>query len=128
MSMTREDYIIFGFDLSPYRDQIYTEEWRTDENIDKWECYQSKGNIQLFTDPMSGLHLYFGYILLSQNEYDIPETIKINLVDNGEEEVNEKYDMVLEALIESNLIQQSMQETIENDKVPFEIICFTEYR
>lgn len=128
MSMTREDYIIFGFDLSPYRDQIYTEEWRTDENINKWECYQSKGNIQLFTDPMSGLHLYFGYIILSQNEYDTPETIKINLVDNGEKEINEKYDMVLEALIESNLIQQFMRETIENDKVPFEIICFAEYR
>ena len=60
MSMTREDYIILGFDLSPYREQIYTDEWRTDENIDKWECCQTKGNIQLFTDPMSGSHLYFG--------------------------------------------------------------------
>lgn len=63
MSMTREDYIILGFDLSPYREQIYTDGWRTDENIDKWEYCQTKDNIQLFTDPMSGAHLYFGYIL-----------------------------------------------------------------
>ena len=26
MSMTREDYVILGFDLSPYREQIYTDE------------------------------------------------------------------------------------------------------
>ena len=42
MSMTREDYIILGFDLSPYREQIYTDEWCTDENIDKWEYLSTK--------------------------------------------------------------------------------------
>lgn len=34
MSSEREDYIILGFDLSLYREQIYTDEWRTNENID----------------------------------------------------------------------------------------------
>ena len=101
MSMERTDYVILGFDLTPYMDKIYTEEWCTDENIDMWESYQSKGHVQLFSDPMSGLHLYFGYILSAQNEYDKSETIKINLADNDELDINEKYDLVLENLIKA---------------------------
>lgn len=128
MSMTREDYIILGFDLSPYREQIYTDEWRTDENIDKWECYQSKGNIQLFTDPMSGLHLYFGYIVSAQDEYENPETTKISLVDENRGHTEEIFDKVMDAIKESKLISQSMQDVISEDNVTFEVICFAEYR
>ena len=127
MSMTREDYIILGFDLSPYREQIYTDEWCTDENIDKWEYCQTKGNIQLFTDRMSGSHLYFGYILSAQDEYDNPETTKISLTDENMSRMEETLDKVMDALTESKLISQSMQEVIAEDNVPFEVICFTEY-
>ena len=127
MSMTREDYIILGFDLSPYREQIYTDEWCTEENIDRWECCQSKGNIQLFTDRMSGSHLYFGYILSTQDEYDNPETTKISLTDESMSHMEETLDKVMDALTESKLISQSMQEVIAEDNVPFEVICFTEY-
>ena len=125
MSMTREDYIILGFDLSPYREQIYTDEWRTDENIDKWECCQTKGNIQLFTDPMSGLHLYFGYILSAQDEYDNPETTKINL---GIKDMEKMWEKVLDAFNETRLISEAMMEIIAEDNIPFEVMCFTEYR
>ena len=128
MSMTREDYIILGFDLSPYREQIYTDEWRTDENIDKWECYQTKGNIQLFTDPMSGSHLYFGYILSAQNEFDEPEVTKISLRDEAVKHMEKIWDKVLDALNETKLISESMMEVIAEDNVPFEAICFTAYR
>lgn len=127
MGMTREDYIILGFDLSPYREQIYTDEWCTEENIDRWECCQSKGNIQLFTDRMSGSHLYFGYILSAQDEYDNPETTKISLTDESMSRMEETLDKVMDALTESKLISQSMQEEIAEDNVPFEVICFTEY-
>ena len=81
MSMTREDYIILGFDLSPYREQIYTDEWCTDENIDKWEYCQTKGNIQLFTDRMSGSHLYFGYILSAQDDHAATLLVKLLILD-----------------------------------------------
>ena len=108
MSMTREDYIILGFDLSPYREQIYTDEWCTDENIDKWEHCQTKGNIQLFTDPMSGLHLYFGYILSAQDEYDEPEVTKISLSDEEIKDMEKIWDKTMDALIESKLISESM--------------------
>lgn len=128
MSMTREDYIILGFDLSPYREQIYTDEWHTNENIDKWEYCQTKGNIQLFTDPMSGSHLYFGYILSAQNEFDEPEVTKINLEDREDKCMDEMYEKVLDALYETKLISKSMMEVIAKDDVAFEVICFTEYR
>lgn len=128
MSMKREDYIILGFDLSPYREQIYTDEWRTDENIDKWECYQTKGNIQLFTDPMSGSHLYFGYILSAQDEFDEPEVTKISLSDRENKYMDEMWEKVLDALNETKIISESILEVIAKDKIPFELICFTEYR
>lgn len=128
MSMHRNDYIIMGFDLTPYRGKIYTEEWCTDENIDKWENYQSEGQVQLFSDPMSGLHLYFGYILSAQDEYDTSKAIKINLADSNELDFYEKYDLVLGNLINSNLFSLPLKNIVSDDKVPFEIICFTEYR
>lgn len=128
MSMTREDYIILGFDLSPYREQIYTDEWRTDDNIDKWECCQTKDNIQLFTDPMSGAHLYFGYILSAYDEFDKPEVTKIGLRDEEIKHMEKMWEKVLDALNETQLISESMMEIIAKDNVPFEVICFTEYR
>lgn len=128
MSATREDYVILGFDFSPYREQIYTDEWRTNENIDKWECCQMKGNIQLFTDPMNGSHLYFGYILSAQNEYSDPETTKINLMDEERIHMEKMCDKVLNALYETELISEPMMETMTKDIVPFEVICFTEFR
>ena len=39
----------------------------------------------------------------------------------------EIFDKVVDALVESKLISQSMQEVIAEDNVPFEVICFTEY-
>lgn len=128
MSMTREDYIILGFDLSPYREQIYTDEWRTDDNIDKWECCQTKDNIQLFTDPMSGVHLYFGYILSAYDEFDKPGVTKIGLRDEESKYMETIKDKVLDALNETKLISESMMETIAKDNMPFEVICFAEYR
>ena len=128
MSMTGEDYIILGFDLSPYREQIYTDEWRTDENIDKWEYCQTKGNIQLFTDSMNRSHLYFGYILSAQDEFDKPEVKKICLRDEEIKNMEKTWEKVLDALNETRLISESMMEIIAKDNIPFEVICFTEYR
>lgn len=128
MSTTRKDYVILGFDLSLYREQIYTEEWCTDENIEKWEEYPSKGNIQLFSDPMSGCYLYFGYILSAQNEFDEPEVTKITLRDKEVKFMEKIWDKVLDALDETELISKSIMKEIATDNIPFEVICFTEYR
>lgn len=126
MSTVMTDYVILGFDLTSYIDDIYTEEWRTDENMEKWESNQSKGHIQLFPDPMSGCYLYFGYIVSVQDGYE-DNIYKLDLSDR--KYIEKMYDKTLDALIESKLIsKQVLQTVINGTKMPFEVICFTEYR
>lgn len=115
MSTTRKDYVILGFDLSPYREQIYTDEWRTDENIDKWECYQTKDNIQLFTDPMSGAHLYFGYIISAHNEWDPDVVATVSMEDM----------LRLKQKVNDKLYETGLGIT---DRLEYKVICFTEWR
>lgn len=79
MSVCSKYYVIAGCDLSgeeteKFKNWIYTEEG------EKYTDYQRKGNIQFFTDPMNGSHLYFGYILAAGNMYDF-NTSKIQVSD-----------------------------------------------
>lgn len=78
MSINKNYYVIAGYDLTGLTTDKY-EDWQWDDG-EKYVCYQSKGHIQLFDDPMSGEHLYFGYILASGDEYDFPTT-KFNIDD-----------------------------------------------
>ena len=80
--MSLNYYIIIGYDLSCYRDELYTKEFKDDKNnIEKWEIRKFRGQIQLFSDPMYESYLYFGYIVSDGNGYggcertytDIPE-------------------------------------------------------
>lgn len=126
VSSIKTDYVIMSFDLTQYMDDIYTEEWRTDENIEKWQDYKFKGNVQLFSDPMSRCHLYFGYIVSERNEYN-DSTTKIFLSDCKQEYICEIYNKVINELKETKLISESIMNIIK-DGIPFELICFTEYR
>lgn len=69
MSMEKNYYVIAGYDLSGYETGKY-DDWKWSEEGKQYTCNQVKGEIQLFDDPMSGLHLYLGYILASGDEYD----------------------------------------------------------
>lgn len=126
VSSIKTDYVIMSFDLTQYMDDIYTEEWRADENIEKWQDYKFNGNVQLFSDPMSRCHLYFGYIVSEHNEYN-DSTTKIILSDYKQEYVCEIYNKVINELKETKLISESIMNIIK-DGIPFELICFTEYR
>lgn len=68
MSMERNYYVIAGYDLTGYDTDKY-EDWKWTEEGEKYTCNQFKGETQLFDDPMSGSHLYLGYILASGDEY-----------------------------------------------------------
>ena len=52
---------------------------------------------------------------------------KISLTDESMSRTEEIFDKVINALMESKLISQSIQEVIAEDNLPFEVICFTEY-
>lgn len=62
MSLDVNFYMIAGYDLSEYRTDKYDEFIETNK-YDELIAYQKEGNIQLFDDPMSGNHLYLGYII-----------------------------------------------------------------
>lgn len=79
MSMEKNYYVIAGYDLTGYETDKY-EDWRWTDEGETYTCNQIKGEIQLFDDPMSNSHLYFGYILASGDEYDF-ETVSLELSD-----------------------------------------------
>lgn len=73
MTMEKNYYVIVGYDLTGYETDKY-DEWKWSKEGEQYTCYQRKGEIQLFDDPMSSSHLYFGYILASNDEYDFETT------------------------------------------------------
>lgn len=69
MSINKNTYGIIGYDLTKRRDKLLTEDVCESKWYENLNCYQRKGNIQIFDDPMSGEYLYFGYIFFETDEY-----------------------------------------------------------
>jgi len=67
-------YAIAGYDLTGYETDKFND-WKYTKEGEEYTCYQRKGKIQLFDDPMCGEHLYFGYILVSGDEYEFKTTL-----------------------------------------------------
>ena len=118
MSLERNDYVILRYDLTTYMDTIYDDWSEDEENIDKWERNQKAGEIQLFSDPMSGDHLYFGYIVSSHKEWDLDIVTTVSVEDmlRMKQEVDDK-------LYETGLDIDGIAEELE-----YNVICFTEWR
>ena len=80
MSMDKNYYVIAGFDLTNYKTDKF-DDWRWTDEGEKYLCYQRKGKIQLFDDPMNGDYLYLGYILAAGDEYEFKtEMFNVDLV------------------------------------------------
>ena len=75
MSMNKNYYVIIGYDLTGFKTDKY-DDWKWTDEGQKYLCYQSKGRVQLFDDPMSNSHFYFGHILAAMDEYEF-ETVNI---------------------------------------------------
>lgn len=118
MSVEKKYYVIAGYDLTGYETDKY-EDWKWSEEGEEYTCNQIKGEIQLFDNPMSGSHLYFGYILASGDEYDF-ETASFELSDIEKHAKS----------VESELIKLQEIGVITKDphfKPVFKIIAFEEY-
>ena len=74
MSVNKDYYVIAGYDLTRYKTEAF-EDWKWTDEGKKFHCYQRKGQIQLFYDPMGDSHLYFGYILAHGDEYSCPTEV-----------------------------------------------------
>lgn len=79
MSINANYYVIAGFDLTNYKTDKY-EDWRWTDEGEQYTCYQRKGHIQLFDDPMMSKHLYFGYVLGAGDEFEF-KTVKFDIVE-----------------------------------------------
>lgn len=119
MSVYRNYYVIAGYDLTGMETDKF-DDWKWTDDGEKYRCYQSKGHIQFFDDPMSGSYLYFGYILADGDQYDF-STTKFNVNDvNG---VFGNVESELIKLIELGVISKSPQL-----KPKYQIIAFEECR
>ena len=79
MSVSRDFYVIAGYDLTGW-DTDKLRDWKWEEG-EEYICNHSKGNIQLFDDPMSGSYLYFGYVLARNEMYEDDEVSKFKVDD-----------------------------------------------
>lgn len=93
MSVSKNTYGIVGYDLTEYKDKIYTEENCETDWYEELRDYQRVGKIQIFDDPMDGYYLYFGYIFFETDESYESKMNSISLA-----KINEVGDFVKEEL------------------------------
>lgn len=79
MSIDRNYYAIAGYDLTNYKTDKY-KDWRWTDEGEGFTCFQRKGQVQLFDDPMGESHFYLGYIFGGGDQYDF-STAKFSSVD-----------------------------------------------
>ncbi|MEG0898336.1 MAG: hypothetical protein RSF40_01320 [Oscillospiraceae bacterium] len=111
MSVNKNTYGIIGFDLTNYRDKIITEEFEYSDLYEKLTYCQKVGKTQLFTDPMDGDYLYFGYIFFKTNEEYINEISSVA--------VNDICDMGKDVLLQLRTYFPLMTETLEAQVLVF---------
>ncbi len=116
MSMCANYYVIAGFDLTKYKTDRF-DDWKWEDENEKYFCNQSKGHIQLFYDPMNYSHLYLGYVIGSGDQYGL-RTIKTDIIEL--ENLYLKVENMLNDLKDIGIID------IENANVPYELIVFEE--
>lgn len=115
MSVNRNYYVIAGYDLTGMETDKF-DDWKWTEEGEDYTCYQRKGKIQFFYDPMSGSHLYFGYILVASGDMYGYETSKFKI-----DEVIKRFGDVKVELIK--LIELGV---IAKDPKEYQIIAFEE--
>lgn len=68
MSIDKNYFVIAGYDLTRAKNDERFNDWRWEDESEQW----FNGDIRLFHDPMDESHLFFGYVLVSGDEYDFP--------------------------------------------------------
>ena len=100
MSISRDYYVIAGYDLTGMKTDKF-DDWIWSDEGEKYTCYQRKGKIQLFCDPMSGCYLYFGYILADGDMYEYETSkFKVEDINNARDDVKNE----LSKLVDMGLI------------------------
>lgn len=118
MSIDRNYYVIAGYDLTKYKTDKY-DDWRWTDEGEEFTCYQRKGCIQLFDDPMSDEYLYLGYIFAAGDEYEF-RTTKFDIVEAEVQSLN--VDAKLRHLKDIGVLSEDLDE----GALIYEFIAFEE--
>ena len=117
MSVNMDTYMCIGYDLTTIKDDIMTKEFKETKEYDDLISFQVKDHVALFPDPMSGDHLYLGYVLGEILEDYADEKIEFDFNNIGN----------IERII--NPIMERMMELAGNPDVyfPLKLMTFTEF-
>lgn len=69
MSVESKSYLIYGYNLTGLNTDKF-DDWQWSNDGEEYTCDQIRGNVQLFTDPMCGCHLYLGYIFANIHAFE----------------------------------------------------------
>lgn len=117
MSIDKNYYVIAGYDLTNYKTCKY-ENWKWTDAGEAYLCNQRSGKVQLFDDPVSGSHLYLGFIFAAGDQWYF-ETEKFDMIEF--QNVFEDVERDLEYLIRVGVI------SIDTQHLPkYQIIAFEE--
>jgi|GEM_PF-5630092 len=119
MSIDKTVYTVLGYDISEWREQILTDDFRWSDLYEEI----TNGEIRLFTG--SGCRednfLYFGFPLFESEEYGETSPITLDFdsvkeIDEIQKRVNAEWSKYIETFA-----------VVDRLLLPFEIICFEEY-
>lgn len=113
MSVNKNTYIVYGYDLSNRYGEIMTEELRWSQQYEEMTCNQRDGEIQLFDDPMYGEHLYVGFIVGEMGDNNGDDCIKID-ADNT-------------SAMKDAVDNQLSAWRVQTGNAPFELMVFNEF-
>ena len=116
MSICKNYYVIAGYDLTGFETDKY-EDWQWTDEGEYYHCDHTKGEIQLFNDPMCGEHLYFGYILAAGDQYNF-ETTKFTTA--SIERQMSYVSIKLQNLIEIGVISKDVKNNSRYEVIAFE--------
>lgn len=116
MSICRNYYVIAGYDITGFETDKY-DDWQWTDEGEEYHCNHTKGEIQLFNDPMCGDYLYFGYILAAGDQYDF-KTTKFTTKDVELKML--EVTLKLYKLVELGVISKEIYDNIEYQIIAFE--------
>ena len=119
MSVESTIYVVAGYDLTGAIGDKFEEFIKDYCSNEHWWCNQTKGEIQLFYDPMCDNHLYFGYILAEVEPFRVDE----ELISVIEVDLKKKY-------VQDKLLELANKGVVEMSKLksPYSVIVFEECR
>ena len=123
MSMNKNYYVIVGFDLTKYKTDKF-DDWKWEDENERYFCNQSKGHIQLSDDPMTNNHLYLGYVLADGDEYEF-NAAKFPICD-FEAELPDVYGKIIEVIGYLEDVGVIDYGGVKYPYIPYELIVFEE--